>query len=57
MRNMRNTIRNVVTLVVGVAGGIYAGENMPDIYYSQIIQYLPKVDFLEAYKDKQGNRV
>lgn len=56
MRNMRNTIRNVVTLVVGVAGGIYAGENLPDVYYSQIIQYLPKVDFLEAYQHKQSNR-
>ena len=34
---MRNAIRNVVTLIVGVTGGIYVGENLPDVYYSQVV--------------------
>lgn len=33
---MWTKLRNVVTFAVGLAGGVYAGEHLPDIYYLQI---------------------
>jgi len=46
-------VRNAVTLVVGIAGGIYLGENLPECYYDPISQYLPKVEFLQAHNQAQ----
>lgn len=34
--SMRTKIRNIATLFVGIAGGFYAGEHLPDTYYVQI---------------------
>lgn len=37
----RTNIRNAVTFAVGLIGGIYTGENLPEIYYVEVEKHLP----------------
>ncbi len=47
---MSHRIRNVVTLIAGVVGGIYMGENLPDIYYYELMPHLPVLNIQESSK-------
>ena len=47
---MSKNVRNLLTLIVGLTGGFYLGENLPEVYYLPM-----KKKYLDPYIGHQNS--